>query len=117
MSVSLVEIYGRRYVSALRLDWGEGNSSILGYPHAISEVAVTMSPVEISGPQLAHDPSGIRGLAVVSATGVSSNWGGDHEGILARRLVFETITAGHNSIRYLKGGFDVRFSFRVGYSR
>lgn len=109
--VSLVEVFGRHYVSAIRLDQ-DGGSEVLGYQHGPGEVLLTTCTSGISGFYLAHDGRGVRGIAVLSGTGSAvSPWAGDHEGIPSRKLVFDNVTSSQSSIRYLKGGFDVCLSF------
>lgn len=115
--ISVVTLHGKRYVSAIRLDWENGGtllqgdqhggSSILGYQHASREVLVTPVPVDIAGFHLAQDERGVRGFAVLSRKGKLSAWAGDHEGIPIRRLVLDPITATIRRVRHLKGGFDV----------
>lgn len=108
--VSLVEIYRRCYVSGIRIEAADGSYSVVGYQHAANEVLLSVATSGISGFHLAQDERGFRGLAVLSTSGILSNWAGDHHGVPVRRLVFDPVTAAQNSARHLKCGFDVSSS-------
>lgn len=105
--VSTVEIYGRRYVSGLRLVLGDGRSETIGYRNPTSEVRVSEEEMEAVGFCAALDERGFRGIAAISKGGALSKWAGDHEGIPKRRIVLEPDAAAHGAIRFLKGGLDV----------
>ena len=97
----------RSYVSAIRLEGIDRGSSVVGYPHAASEVFISAAD-GISGFHLAQDERGFRGLAVLSSSGVASEWAGDHGGPPVRRLAFGP-AAVRSSVRHIKCSFDVSF--------
>lgn len=107
--VSTVEVYGRTYISGIRLQYHGGYSSKLGYIRPQTEYPITWpvsSQSPIAGFHLAQDERGIRGLAVLSSGDDVSNWIGDYEGFPKRRLALTSASEGL-SVGFLKGGFDV----------
>ena len=108
--VSLVEVYSRRYISAIRFETTHGASSILGYQHPGNEFLASTDTEAMAGLHLAQDERGIRGLAVLSTSGTVSKWVGDRVGVPVRKLVLDPVTTSSNKIRYLKAGFDVSLS-------
>jgi hypothetical protein len=112
ISVSTVELFGRRYISGIRILDGEGLSSSLGYVHRRNETLlsrVNRLP-RIVGFYLAPNHQGIRGLAVLYDTGTLSAWAGDHKEIPERRLL--SIFGGLGVVDCLQGKFDVSDSNR-----
>lgn len=85
--VSHIKSYGKRYISSIRLDWANGNSSVLGYHHADNESLISTKRANIFGFYVAHE-RGIRGIAVLSTEGVLSSGTRDHECIPKQRLIF-----------------------------
>lgn len=106
--ISLVEIFGRRYVSGLRFVPASGSHTVLGYRHAAGEALVSVSG-EIAGFHIAQDERGFQGLAVLLASGALSNWAGNHRGVPIRRLVLDHPTDAYNGVTHLRCGFDVSF--------
>lgn len=109
VSISFVEIYSRRYISAIRLVSPDGKSSTLGYQHPRNEFLVSTDAQGVAGFHLAQDERGIRGVAVLSTSGSLSEWASDHVGIPVRKLALGSVDASRIRIRYLKAGFDVSF--------
>ena len=99
--VSLVDVYGWHYVAGIRF-----GASVLGYRHASSEISITVHG-QFVGFYLAQDERGLRGLAVIPASGAMSEWAGGHNGVPIRRLVPGPTTTAHGTIRHMKCGFDV----------
>lgn len=109
--ISLVEIYGSRYISAIRLAVADGSSSVIGYQHAASEALVSVVEAGIAGFHLAQDDRGFRGLAVLSSSGDLSKWAGDHSGVSVRKVFFDpTTNTCEDTVQYLLCSFDVSFS-------
>ena len=106
ISVSTVEIYGRRYVSGLRFEVANGDSSVFRYQHA-NEVALSTGVAGIAGFHVAEDRRGIRGLGVVSTSADVSEWAGDYRDLPTRRLLLGPIAATYSSVQYVKVGSDV----------
>ncbi|KFA76645.1 hypothetical protein S40288_05956 [Stachybotrys chartarum IBT 40288] len=104
---SLFDLFGRRYISGIRVLDDSGKSFSLGYRHTAQEKLLSQGqgPLRIAGFCIAHDQKGVRGLAVISDAGVMSDWLGDYEGIPKRRLVLGA--EGSDLIECLKGGFDL----------
>lgn len=109
ISVSFVEIYSRRYISAIRFVATDGTSSTLGYQHPGNEFLISTDTQGITELHLAQDERGLQGIAVQSTSGSVSEWAGDPVGIPVRRLALGPVAASHNRIRYIKAGFDVSF--------
>ncbi|KAM5381813.1 hypothetical protein ACJZ2D_002803 [Fusarium nematophilum] len=112
---STINLFGRCYISGIRiLDTG-GKSFSIGYRHPDKEAILSGDgQLRIEGFCLALDQRGVRGLAVISDDGTSSNWLGDHHGIPKRKLVLTS--AGISVVDCLKGGFDVSDSDRLPLS-
>ncbi|KFA49688.1 hypothetical protein S40293_01456 [Stachybotrys chartarum IBT 40293] len=104
---SLFDLFGRRYISGIRVLDDSGKSFSLGYRHTAQEKLLSQGqgPLRIAGFCLAYDQKGVRGLAVISDAGVMSDWLGDYDGIPKRRLVLGA--EGSDLIECLKGGFDL----------
>lgn len=109
--ISTIDIFGLLYISGMRFEQQNGESTYVGYIHPQSEGLITWAdprPVCITGFQLAHDPRGIRGVAIESAAGGLSNWVGEYVGIPRRRLVPRGSKQDQSyEIALLQGGFDV----------
>ena len=106
--VSTIELFGRRYISGLRILNISDEAFSLGYRHSNSEkllVSRENGPVRITGFCLAHDQRGVRGLSVIDDTGTQSDWIGDYQDIPKRKLL--PTPGGFDVIDRLKGGFDV----------
>ena len=108
--VSTLEIHGRRYVSGVRIhSKGESSGSLtLGYQHSDNKVLTLDCKREnlgVSGFCLAIDNFGIRGLSIITGTGLLSDWAGEHHGLPRRRLVCSSSCL--KTITDLKGTFDV----------
>lgn len=114
---STVDLFGRRYISGIRITDREGKSLSLGYRHADNEMLLLLQDNlqrQLRGFCLAQDQRGIRGLAIISDTGALSDWLGDHYDIPKRRLISNY---GHlKAIDALKGGFDVSESRQLYWS-
>lgn len=109
--VSLVETYRRQYVSAIRFAPADGTPSVLGYPHAASEVTISVAQSSgIAGFHLAQDERGFRALAVLSTSGTLSKWAGDPSGVPVRKLVFGPAATERGTVQYLKCAFYVSSS-------
>ncbi|KAI9148850.1 hypothetical protein HJFPF1_10892 [Paramyrothecium foliicola] len=103
---STVELFGRHYISGIRIVDRDARSFSLGYQHPNHEKLLLEgnSPLHLCGFCLAQDQRGVRGLAIIRDTGAMSSWIGDHHDIPKRRLA---TTAGRlDVIDSLKGGFD-----------
>lgn len=108
LSVSTVDVFGRRYVSGLRFQQEDGECLDLGYRHADSEVLLfrcERGRPGIAGFCVAQDQRGVRGLCVITDTGALSDWAGRCRGIPKRRLV--PSAGGCDIVKGLLGGFDV----------
>ncbi|CRK23836.1 hypothetical protein BN1708_013817 [Verticillium longisporum] len=108
--VSTINIFGRCYVSGLRILDVRNNSQPLGFINTENEMplqAISGSSFRIKGFCLAQDQRGIRGLAVILNNGQLTQWIGDHDDIPKRRLVFESGTSSCAAvIDTIQGGFD-----------
>lgn len=103
--VSGCEILGRFYISAIELETDDGTHLCLGYRHAASKTPLCTGKVVITGFRLAEDERGLRGISVLSAGGIMSEWVGEHHGLSKRKLVLSS--AAESKVGHLKGGFDV----------
>ncbi len=108
--VFTVEIHGRRYVSGIRIPskGGSSGSFTLGYQHSDNRVLLLdckRKPLGVSGFCLAIDNFGIRGLSMITDTGLLSDWAGEHESLPKRKLVCSSSCL--ERITDLKGTFDV----------
>lgn len=106
VSVSLTDLFTGRYVSGIQIRDAHGNCWDLGYrqPHSLT----TFTTTHILGFVLAQDQRGIRGMRVLSESNPASDWIGDYQDIPRRRLVLpKAILRAGNSVKYIKGGFDV----------
>ena len=104
--LSWIEVFGRAYVSGLRVVATNGTQVSLGYQHPARETLLCPESGEVFGFCLAQDERGIRGIAELSHAGeISSRWIGDYQDIPKRRLVLDSIEP--RAIKYIKGGFDV----------
>lgn len=110
VSISFVEIYSRRYISAIRLVSPDGKSSTLGYQHPRNEFLVSTDAQGVAGFHLAQDERGIRGVAVLSTSGSLSEWAGDHVGIPVRKLALGSVDASRIRIRLPEGWVRREFS-------
>jgi hypothetical protein len=109
--ISLVDLFGRRYVSGLRLVDRDGASHHLGYRHPTSELLLLASGdglCDLRGFLLAQDQRGIRGIAAIIDSSINSKWVGDYNNIPKRRLVLESEPVRWNlKITDLQGKFDI----------
>ena len=106
--VSTIDIFGRRYISGIRIQQADGHSVNLGYIHPRDEALVLFCEqgrLRITGFVLAQDLRGVRGLSVISEAGTQSDWVGDHRDLPLRRLV--SASSGTHLVKCFKGGFDV----------
>lgn len=111
ISVSVIDLFTSRYISGFRIKDTNGNHWDLGYfqPHS----SITFTTTRILGFLLAEDQCGIRGIRVLSGSGLSGNgpaseWIGEYQDIPKRRLVLrKPIGNCENPVKYIKGGFDV----------
>lgn len=111
ISVSVTDLFTGRYVSGIQISGSNGNRWDLGYfqPHS----SIIFTTTRISGFLLAEDQRGIRGMRVLSGNGPGSEWIGEYQDIPRRRLILpKAIRRAENSVKYIKGGFDV--SYAVG---
>ncbi|KAJ3813258.1 hypothetical protein F5876DRAFT_63294 [Lentinula aff. lateritia] len=107
--ISTIEVSGHCYISGLRLELDDGESSVLGYIHPRNETlvtwdATTTTRVSIAGFHIAQNNQGVSALAILSTEGYLSNWVGEFQGIPKRRLIIEGGCS--DPARFLKGGFD-----------
>ncbi|KAH6663622.1 hypothetical protein F5X68DRAFT_237480 [Plectosphaerella plurivora] len=79
--VSFIEVFGRRYVSGIRIVDGQGQSQTLGYRRSATEVLLDCPNPgsRIKGFGVARDRDGIRGLAVIDESGAMSRWQGEEQ--------------------------------------
>lgn len=103
--VSGCEMFGRFYISAIELETDDGTHLCLGYRHAASKTPLCTGKVVITGFRLAEDERGLRGISVLSAGGIMSEWVGEHNGLSKRMLILSS--AAESKFGHLKGGFDV----------
>lgn len=113
ISVYLVQIYDKTYVSGLRLILADGQVTFLGYYDLGLKSHTICWAVEdpnigdyLAGFHVAVDPRGIRGLRAVSRLSKLSPWVGDHMMLPKKSIIFPN----HNSVYSIRGGFDVRIS-------
>ncbi|KAJ3863094.1 hypothetical protein EV359DRAFT_43776 [Lentinula novae-zelandiae] len=112
--ISTIEVSGHCYISGLRLELDDGESSVLGYIHPRNETlvtwdAATTTRVSIAGFHVAQNNQGVSALAILSTEGYLSNWVGEFQGIPKRRLTLDLVEGGcRDPARFLKGGFDVK---------
>lgn len=106
--VSAIDLFGRRYVSGIRVVNKSGISSSLGHIGPDRETRLSSAQnLEFRGFCLAQDECGVRGLAIILSDGTMSNWCGDSEGLPKRRLFPGTGADGQTAVEYLQCGFDV----------
>jgi hypothetical protein len=108
--VSKVEVFGRQYVSGLRMEQtcNPDNSIILGYRRPRRDTLLLEDEqrhLRIAGFHVALDRDGVRGIAIITHSGTISRWAGEHDRLPKRRLV----PSSHNgdTVEALSGGFDV----------
>lgn len=100
--VTTVDVYGKQYISGVRLQ-GKGSQSYeLGYVSACSEIAISLSDFSLRGLTIASDFSGVRGISFTSSSD-DSEWIGDHVLIPKQRLIIES----ESDVKFLKAGLDV----------
>lgn len=115
--VSMINIFGRRYVSGIRIQQADGHSVNLGYIHPRDETLLLFCDkgrLRITGFVLAQDLRGIRGLSVLTDNGTQSDWAGDHRNLPLKRLV--SASAGQHLVQCFRGGFDVGVSILTASS-
>ncbi|KAH7324416.1 hypothetical protein B0I35DRAFT_349090 [Stachybotrys elegans] len=104
--VSIVDLFGRRHISGIRILDSNKESRSLGYVNRKSETLVSqMDSQQFIGFCLAQDQRGVRGLAMMSKGGSMSPWVGDHHDFPKRQLLTQNV--GMEPVDSLKGGFDV----------
>ena len=106
--VSLVDVFGRNYVSGIRIETDTPETAVLGYIHPKTEQRIDIETDAARGTQLlgfdlALDERAIRGLRVLCMYRLPTRWVGDYRKIPLRRLV-----------RSSKYNCEVE-SFRVGF--
>lgn len=109
---SMVDIYGGRYVSGIRIQQtGKTSGSwTLGYQHPLHEVLVHDFEEHddvITGFCLAVDHHSVRGLSVITRRGALTDWAGEHEGLARRKLRAAHGLSGQDTVIGLRCAFDV----------
>ncbi|KAF4449591.1 hypothetical protein F53441_7158 [Fusarium austroafricanum] len=102
---SVVEVFGRHYVSGLRFQDQDGQNFSIGFQHPDTEIAIADGEygLWIGGFDVALDQHGVRGLSILFHGGTQSDWVGDYRDIPKRRL--QPVSEDHE-IECLKAGFD-----------
>ena len=83
---------------------GGGLSSVIEYIYPKTEEPLSREGRNIAVFHAAVDEQSVRGIAVISMTGISTTWMGDSEGVSRRALVLSHHTQ-LAPVRSLKGGF------------
>jgi hypothetical protein len=114
--ISTIDLFGRCYISGIRILDLDGKSFSLGYRHQKRETLISQTEVvqhHWVGFSFAQDQRGIRGLALVFQGERMSQWVGEHLNIPRRLLL--TRNMGLDPVEALHGGFDVscNLSYRV----
>lgn len=114
MLVSCVKISGKHYISGLKMSLKDGQVLRLGYMHENRTMPVLWKEGHdggggIVGFDMAVDPKGIRGLSIISCSGMKSTWVGDWENVPKRILTVPgTSGDGNRCLLTIEADFDVR---------
>ncbi|KAI1808838.1 hypothetical protein F4811DRAFT_2804 [Daldinia bambusicola] len=106
ISVSIVPIKKKIYISGIRFVHNDDQNIALGYCKSNDGITATwekqQQSVTLVGFHVAFDNKGIRGIRILSVSGELSDWIGDWQNLSQRMLVLPTRLAPQD----IKGGFD-----------
>lgn len=113
MSISWLKIAGKSYISGVQILQADGQTIKLGYVNQRQTTVVHWNEEDwqgtsIHGFHVALEPTGIRGLSVVSSSGALSDWVGDTKWPPVRILTLPALSREENPrIRAIHAEFDV----------
>lgn len=117
MLVSCVKISNKHYISGLQMSLKDGQVLRMGYMHDNRTMPVLWREGHDGGDGLvgfdmAVDAKGIRGLSIISCSGMQSTWGvGDWENVSKRTLTIPGTSGDRNRcLVTIEADFDVRNS-------